>query len=166
MTFREDRWYGGATTLPASFKKGDVYTIHSASPAGRSVPLHKLWTIHIADSASGSEATVVLPDARNIPVGGPVFLFAVTGDPGIAVIHFSNAAFTGTRVVSVPSTSTWYLVDNSTKAGHWNTRVQGFLFATPAVRPYIVSFGANALPGGIDSYNYDTDSWLPLLFTG
>jgi len=160
MTFREDRWFGGATTLPASFVKGSQYNIRSASPAGRSVPLWKLWSAHIVDSASPAETIIVLPDARNIPVGGPVFVFALTGDPGVPSIRFKDAAFLGGPSFSLPTCVTWYLVENSTKQGQWVYRVQGFLIATPAVRPYIVSFGSNTTAGTTDSYNYDTDAWL------
>lgn len=153
---------GGSTERTTT--AGTNTILDHASSWVRAVPQKRLHFIHVEDpSPPSSEKTIVFPDARTLPRGGPLYHFICTADPVVspAVIRFVSHEFSGFSLfVSMPSSIKFWLCRNDTAAGLWAWKQRGFQFGASAHTTRTVNIGTGSGSGDeVDLYNWTTDVW-------
>lgn len=163
FTYEELVWMGGDTQLDVD--DGSITQLYSASEWTKNMPIKRAISVHIALNGVPPEpATLVLPDARTLPLGGPLYNFIVTADPGtlgqIRILDI-NQAGGFFLYVNVPASIKWYCADNTFSIGLWGWQIRSFITAGQSDASRIVSFGnaPGATTGAIDKYAYLSNIW-------
>lgn len=158
-TVEEHIKLGGSTYV--EHLEGTNVTIDTASSWSACLPERRVWHVHIEDQGSPPmPATMILPDARTLPRGGPLYHFLVTGDPGVTQIRFVDKTYAGFFLtLNIPVSVKLYLADNSYEVGLWAWKTAAFVGSQAQVPAEIASFGSSPNTGAIDKYNFLGDIW-------
>lgn len=160
-TYEEQIWMGADTAQEVT--EGTNTQLFSASTWAKQMPQKRLQSYYVIDAGSPPmPKTLIFPDARTLPKGGPLYNFVCEGDPGVPEIRFTDYTYASLFVtISLPHQVRFYLADNSTPEGLWLWRETIFLKSTQEDLSDIASFGSSdgANLGAVDKYNVGNDTW-------
>lgn len=156
-TIEEETWMGRSFAVDDD--SGGTRFLATQSIWGRTSPLERIWHVNV-NFVLNSHYTMVLPDARTVPRGGPHYHFIVTADPMVPFVRWVTNGLAGFIDLVPPVAIKWYLADDLDNAdGLWCFKATGFLFHTESDPALIASFGASIGTGAIDKYSVIADSW-------